>query len=83
LLADRFDVLLFDEPTNHLAPLLVGELEEALADFAGTLVMVSHDRALRGWFAGLERGRRLGMERGRLRRAAETAETMSVEPPRP
>jgi macrolide transport system ATP-binding/permease protein len=39
-----------DEPTNHLAPVLVEQLEGALADFTGTLVMVSHDRALRQWF---------------------------------
>jgi macrolide transport system ATP-binding/permease protein len=39
-----------DEPTNHLAPALVEQLEAALADFPGTVVMVSHDRALRQWF---------------------------------
>jgi macrolide transport system ATP-binding/permease protein len=52
LLVGHHDVLLFDEPTNHLAPALVGELEEALAAYAGTLVMVSHDRQLGAWFAG-------------------------------
>ncbi|NMR29622.1 ATP-binding cassette domain-containing protein [Crystallibacter degradans] len=52
LLVGHYDVLLFDEPTNHLAPALVGELEEALAAYAGTLVMVSHDRQLGAWFAG-------------------------------
>jgi macrolide transport system ATP-binding/permease protein len=51
LLLGGFSTLLVDEPTNHLAPVLVEQLEEALADFAGTLVMVSHDRALRDWFA--------------------------------
>jgi len=39
-----------DEPTNHLAPVLVEQLEAALAGFAGTLVIVSHDRALGEWF---------------------------------
>jgi macrolide transport system ATP-binding/permease protein len=51
LLLGGFSTLIVDEPTNHLAPVLVEQLEEALADFAGTLVMVSHDRALRDWFA--------------------------------
>ncbi|MEO8283763.1 MAG: ABC-F family ATP-binding cassette domain-containing protein [Pseudarthrobacter sp.] len=51
LLLGGFSTLIVDEPTNHLAPVLVEQLEEALADFAGTLVMVSHDRALREWFA--------------------------------
>jgi macrolide transport system ATP-binding/permease protein len=51
LLLGGFSTLIVDEPTNHLAPVLVEQLEEALADFGGTLVMVSHDRALRDWFA--------------------------------
>lgn len=51
LLLGHNDVMLLDEPTNHLAPVLVEELETALAGFSGTLVMVSHDRALRQWFS--------------------------------
>lgn len=51
LLLGHNDVMLLDEPTNHLAPVLVEELETALASFSGTLVMVSHDRALRQWFS--------------------------------
>lgn len=51
LLLGHNDVMLLDEPTNHLAPVLVEELETALAGFGGTLVMVSHDRALREWFS--------------------------------
>ena len=56
LLLGGYGTLIVDEPTNHLAPVLVEQLEEALAGFAGTLVMVSHDRALREWFAS--RGRK-------------------------
>ncbi|WPU08693.1 ABC-F family ATP-binding cassette domain-containing protein [Pseudarthrobacter oxydans] len=55
LLLGGYGTLVVDEPTNHLAPVLVEQLEAALADFAGTLVMVSHDRALREWFAACAR----------------------------
>ena len=51
LLLGGYGTLIVDEPTNHLAPVLVEQLESALAGFTGTLVMVSHDRALRKWFA--------------------------------
>jgi macrolide transport system ATP-binding/permease protein len=55
LLLGGYSTLIVDEPTNHLAPVLVEQLEAALADFTGTLVMVSHDRALREWFARCQR----------------------------
>ncbi|MBD1538943.1 ATP-binding cassette domain-containing protein [Pseudarthrobacter sp. NKDBFgelt] len=55
LLLGGYGTLVVDEPTNHLAPVLVEQLEAALAGFTGTLVMVSHDRALREWFAACAR----------------------------
>jgi macrolide transport system ATP-binding/permease protein len=85
LLLGRFETLIVDEPTNHLAPVLVEELEAALAGFAGTLIMVSHDRALREWFrkcaesaessAGNSAGNwlRYGMENGAVLPASRTA----------
>lgn len=54
LLLGGYGTLIVDEPTNHLAPVLVEQLEAALAGFTGTLVMVSHDRALRKWFAACQ-----------------------------
>jgi macrolide transport system ATP-binding/permease protein len=41
------DLLLLDEPSNHLSLRLVGELEEALDSSPGTVVVTSHDRWLR------------------------------------
>ncbi|MFB6897616.1 ABC-F family ATP-binding cassette domain-containing protein [Streptomyces hydrogenans] len=62
LLARPADLLLLDEPANHLALGLVEELERALEEWPGALVVVSHDRGLRRAFTG--RIRR--MDSGRL-----------------
>ena len=49
-LADTPDILLLDEPTNHLSLLLVTQLEAAIRDHSGTVLVASHDRWLRrGW----------------------------------
>lgn len=46
MLKESGNVLLFDEPTNDLDVQTVRALEEALEDFAGCAMVVSHDR----WF---------------------------------
>ena len=43
-LCSRADLLLLDEPTNHLDLDAILWLEQWLKDFAGTLLMISHDR---------------------------------------
>lgn len=44
LVADGANVLVLDEPTNHLDLWACEALEQALLDFDGTAIVVSHDR---------------------------------------
>jgi len=46
LMANEVNCLVLDEPTNHLDLPAIEQLEQALETYAGTLLLVSHDRRL-------------------------------------
>jgi sulfate-transporting ATPase len=60
LLLQQPDILLLDEPTNHLDAESVLWLEQHLAQYAGTVIAVTHDRYfldnVAGWILELDRG---------------------------
>ena len=61
LLLEKPDLLLLDEPTNHLDAESVAWLERTLREFAGTVMIVTHDRYfldnVTNWILEIERGR--------------------------
>lgn len=66
LLLQKPDMLLLDEPTNHLDAESVAWLEQHLKEYAGTVVMVTHDRYfldnVTGWILELDRGQGIPYE---------------------
>jgi ATP-binding cassette ChvD family protein len=64
MLKSGANVLLLDEPTNDLDVDTLRALEEALEDFAGCAVIISHDRWFEGNFQDYEKDkmRRLGQD---------------------
>jgi ATP-binding cassette ChvD family protein len=61
LLLEKPDILLLDEPTNHLDAESVGWLENFLKEYAGNVILVTHDRYFLdnvvNWVLELDRGR--------------------------
>jgi macrolide transport system ATP-binding/permease protein len=55
-------VFLLDEPTNHLSLTLATELEDALGEYPGAVVVASHDR----WLRRRWRGASIALDAGRI-----------------
>ncbi len=66
LLLEKPDILLLDEPTNHLDAESVQWLEQHLINYAGNVILVTHDRYFLdnvvGWVLELDRGRGIPFE---------------------
>jgi len=46
MMANKPNCLIFDEPSNHLDLEVLEKLEDALMQYSGTVILVSHDRRL-------------------------------------
>jgi ATP-binding cassette ChvD family protein len=66
LLLSAPDLILLDEPTNHLDAETTAWLEKHLREFAGAVLIVTHDRYfldnVTGWILELDRGRGIPYE---------------------
>ena len=66
LQARGVNVLVLDEPTNHLDLPAIEQLEQALAEYPGTLLLVTHDRRM---LDAVHTTRRFQVDGGRVREA--------------
>lgn len=66
LLLSANDIILLDEPTNHLDAESVAWLQRYLQEFAGTVIMITHDRYfldnIVSWILEIDRGRAIPFE---------------------
>ena len=66
LLLEAPEMLLLDEPTNHLDAESIAWLQKHLMEYAGTILVVTHDRYflddITGWILEIDRGRGIPYE---------------------
>ncbi|MBB5957658.1 ATP-binding cassette ChvD family protein [Saccharothrix tamanrassetensis] len=83
LLLSKPDLLLLDEPTNHLDAESVLWLEQHLAQYAGAVLAVTHDRYfldnLSQWILELDRGRAHAYEGNYSSYLEKKAERLAVQ----
>lgn len=82
VLLEKPDLLLLDEPTNHLDAETVEWLEQALREYPGTVIIVTHDRYfldhITRWILELENGRGLPFEGNYSSWLAQKAEILRI-----
>ena len=83
LLLDAPDILLLDEPTNHLDAETTGWLERTLREYAGCVILVTHDRYfldnVTGWILELDRGKGIPHEGNYTKYLIEQEERFTKE----
>ncbi|GAA0614879.1 energy-dependent translational throttle protein EttA [Kutzneria viridogrisea] len=83
LLLSKPDLLLLDEPTNHLDAESVLWLEQHLAQYAGAVLAVTHDRYfldnVAQWIMEVDRGRVIGYEGNYSTYLEKKAERLAVQ----
>jgi ATP-binding cassette ChvD family protein len=81
-LLEQPDLLLLDEPTNHLDAETVQWLEQTLRNYAGTVIIATHDRYfldnITKWILELEGGRGLPFEGNYSSWLAQKAELLRI-----
>ncbi len=81
-LLEKPDLLLLDEPTTHLDAETIQWLEQALREYPGTVIIVTHDRYfldnITRWILELENGRGLPFEGNYSSWLAQKAELLRV-----
>ncbi|MCI0498124.1 MAG: energy-dependent translational throttle protein EttA [Planctomycetales bacterium] len=81
-LLEKPDLLILDEPTNHLDAETIQWLENALREYHGTVIIVTHDRYfldnITKWILELDNGRGLPFEGNYSSWLAQKAELLRI-----
>ena len=83
LLLEQPDMLLLDEPTNHLDAETIGWLQKHLMNYAGTILVVTHDRYflddITSWILEIDRGQGVPYEGNYSSWLGQKAKRLSLE----